>query len=180
MAKQNRGNQAKHERDAPASLGCEKWGAEHNGIVTSPLGLGNLILFDVIQLMKKILFRHLIEVTALLNSTTSPPEKKGNYCRTMRRALWLQREVSRARGVAGRESKADHLHVFFSHEDVFTFSLFSVSLLMWVQGPGKLSRSWKFVASKGRGVFSVLGLMLSTGGGVASGNIDAVGLCASR
>lgn len=113
MAKQNKANQAKREGDAPVSLGCEKWGAEHSGIVTSLLGLGNLILFVVIQLMKKILFRNLIEVTALLNNTTSPPEKKGNYHQMMRRALWLQKEVSRACRVAGRERKADQLFFFF-------------------------------------------------------------------
>lgn len=47
----------------------------HNGIITSPLRLGDLILFDD---MKKMHFRHLIEVTALGNQTTSPPKK--NFC----------------------------------------------------------------------------------------------------
>lgn len=78
-SRQNKANQTKHKRDALVSLGCEKQGTEHSGIVPSSPSLGNLILFDVIQLMRKILFRHLIEVTAVLNSTTSPPEEKGNY-----------------------------------------------------------------------------------------------------
>lgn len=178
IAKQNKADEAKHERDALVSLGYEEWGAECNNIVTSSLGLGNLILFDLIQLMKKIFFRHLIEVTALLSSTTSPPEKKGNYCWRIRRALWLRREASRTQE---RERKADQFHFYFSHthEDVSTFSLFSVSLLMWVHGPGKLSSSWRFVALKGGGVFSTMGLLLFARFVVASGNIDAVDLWGS-
>lgn len=177
IAKQNKANQAKHARNALVSLGYEKWGAEHNDVVTSSLGLGNLILFDIIQLMKKIFFRHLIEVTALLSNTTSPPEKR-NYWWRIRRALWLRREVSRAQE---RERKADQFHFYFSHthEDVSTFSLFSVSLLMWVHGPGKLLSSWKLVALNCGGVFSTMGLLLFTTFVVASGSIDAVDLWGS-
>ncbi|XP_071592540.1 zinc finger protein 40 isoform X4 [Heliangelus exortis] len=39
IAKQHKANQAKHRRDAPVSLGCENGGVEHNGVVTSSLGL---------------------------------------------------------------------------------------------------------------------------------------------
>lgn len=182
IAKQNKANQAKHWGDAPAPLGCGKWGIEHNGIITSSLGLGNFILFGVIQLMKKILFRHLIEVTALLNNTTSPPEEKGNYRPNDEKGFVIVEggEQSTWSGRERKEKQINFIFVFFFHTNMFfMFSLFSVSLLMWVHSPGKLSRSWKFVALKGRGVFSILGLMLSTGFLVASENIDSVDLCAS-
>lgn len=55
-SRQNKANQAKHRRDALVSLECEKSGTEPSGIVPSSPGLGNLILFHVIQLMRKILF----------------------------------------------------------------------------------------------------------------------------
>lgn len=36
--------------------------------------------------------------------------------------------VSRAHGMAGRERKADQLHIFSPHDDVFMFFLFSAGL----------------------------------------------------
>lgn len=107
----------------------------------------------------------------------------------MRRALGLQREASRARGVAGAKGEQINFFIligFFPHEVCwfgfgffFSFSLLSVSLLMRVHGPGQLSRLSTSVALKGRGAFSILGLTPSAGFVAASGNIDGVDLCAS-
>lgn len=55
-SRENKANHTKHKRDALVSLECEKPGIEHSGIVLSSPSLGNLILFDVIQLMREVLF----------------------------------------------------------------------------------------------------------------------------